>query len=506
MSVEQTIAHLEEAVGEWWTASDPTTRTPGMLRRLPDAGMWEVVLFRGLVDDRDFDETLTLYGATSAGPVTLRSASRWEWGSIMGGSAGAPELFYRENWRAFSLIHGGHFEEDQLWQQLGLDLPYSWDWFSPVMLERNTGVDPLGKDYFEELSCTVDDQRIELWRSTRSTHGRRLRSVEGTGGYRIVSETGFTLTQADHPILALEALHQVLFGKQMTTDTKTLSPLGNDPYSSTVLLIDGHRSSTPALRLALPYFGTGEIDFEQFVPSWIRLHTEADTWPSVAPLGETAGWLQTQVIEAVNAAEALARHLGLESSEANSQEEAILKAIEHLPKNTRDYAAKAMEIKRDTLAERLRLLAQSLGPHSARWLFGDDVRQWAATSAEVRNALSHGYPTMRKLEKDPNTLFAVLSSVRVVQKLAMLRAAGFSNGQIENVELLADTTGESIIRHVNSSLAEEATSFMNEMANGRRGGKLALKARIRRSRIEVTSRERLARAGAPSPGRALGSG
>jgi hypothetical protein len=464
MSAEQTTARLEEAVGEWWSSSDPATRRPGMLRRLSDEGMWEVVLFRGLIGDDDFNETLTIHGDTSAGRVTVRSASRWEWGTTIGGGPETPELFSRENWRAFSIIHGGHYEDDQLWQSLSFDLPYAWDWFSPVQLERNTEFDPLSDNYSEILSCTLDDQQIELWRSIVKTHGRKKRAVEGTSGYRLISSQGFTLAQAERPVLAIEALHHVLFGKRMTTDAKALTAIGDDSHLASALLVYGSRSSPPPLRLKVPYFGTGEIDFESFVPSWIRLHVQAQIWPSIAPQTETAGWLETQVIEAVNAAEALARHLRLESSDPNDKEAAILKAIEDLPTDTKKYAAKALEIKRDTLAARLRLLAQYIGPHSATWLLGEDVHAWSSICAEARNALSHGYPTRQKLERDPRLLFEVISSVRLVQKLAMLRAAGFTNGQVDSIELLADSSEQHVIRHVNAPLAEDALQLHDRNA------------------------------------------
>lgn len=460
MDLKQRAEALNVVPGYWWRPGAIGGRLPGVLRRNTEAGVWTLDVVGTFDPESEEDEVhdaQTLFGDTSGGPVTLRSAS-WT-GSRRSSGVSHGEVSRSETWHAFSVLLGGHFSEEQLWGELVFDLPLTWHWFSPTHLEgAKKDSDPLADDFFEEFSANLaDDLSVTVWRGQTVTYGRDVRERRGTGGYRFSSEQGFTLRQVEQPILAIENLHYLLYGGHTTSAGYALTPFRGEGQGETRAYELGARLPVEAQpRIPEPYFGTEEVDFPQFLPRWIDLHVTADSWPTLGPLPGQRGYLQTEVVEAVNGAEALARSLGLGKSEPTEREQAILDAIQMLPRRTREKAAKALEIARDTLAERLDALALTLGQSSAPWLLGD-VHAWAVTAARVRNALSHGYASKSELEKDPDVLFGVLSSVRVVQQLAMLRAAGFTNGQNgrQSIEMLADTDGRPLVRHNNSALGYE---------------------------------------------------
>lgn len=450
---------LDGAVGYWWNAGSPESKVPGVLRRDKDAGLWGLDIVGRLCSAEEGEDTRpTIYGETFEGLISIQAAFLGHLTTQSGHSTLPPSARRAETWNSFSVTIGGHFQDGQLWGSLSFDLALTWDWFSPTVLEgqREDGRDPLDDDFYEECTADLNGVEVAVWRGGSQNFGRSRRERRGIGGYRFASPQGFTREQLEQPILAVENLHEVLFGAPCTPEGYMLVPLGDDVMTARVFELPARSALIAEPQIPDPYFGTNEVKFSEFIPRWISLHCDADRWPSLGPPPGSGGWLQTQVVEAVNAAEALARHLQLGKSEPSSREQAVLDAVADLPRPTRELATRALEVVRDTLAERLEALALTIGPASAPWLLGS-VRDWATLSGQVRNALSHGYASTRKHESDPLVLSSVLTSVRVVQKLAMVRASGFMNSRTRAPdELLADDVGgASRVRHPNSALAAD---------------------------------------------------
>lgn len=452
---------LDGEVGSWWLSASPDVRMPGVIRRDAERGVWTLTIHGSLLGPagmydgkgqssrrRVQDHDLRVFGVTIVGDVTLPMSWR------MGGRSSGPDR-QREDWQAFTAVLGKHAESEQRWTSTRVELPLVWDWFSPTIFEPRAegSEDSLDSDY-EEVSAYWNGFAVAAWRGTVRTMGRRERGSSGFGGFSLDDDDGFLLEDVEKPMLALQNLHDVLYGEPSTHEVQTLHPVGGSEFEE-VFELPARQAVTAQPQFPDPYFGTAEVDFDSFIPAWISLHVDAEVWPSIGPPPGARSWMQTMVIESVNAAEAFARQLCLGRADPTAREVAVLQAISGLPIKTRRYAEQALSIVRDTLAQRLELLALRLGVSSATWLLGD-VESWATTVAKSRNALSHGFSSREGLENDPQYMSTVLTSLKVVQRLAMLRAAGFDNGQKGvHVELLVDSAGENLIRHPNSQMARE---------------------------------------------------
>ncbi|WP_156415694.1 HEPN domain-containing protein [Terrabacter sp. Soil811] len=460
MDLNARADELDAAPGHWWRSGAPEAKVAGVLRRNAGVGVWTLQVAGTLGGDQgddDIGDAQTLFGETSEGLITMQSASWQSSRQSRGQLEGKPNQ--SEVWHAFTVCLGGHFNENHLWSNLSFELPLTWDWFSPTRLEgARKDVDPLADGFFEEITAELGpDVTASVWRGLSVTSGRDKLERRGKGGYAFTSNKGFTLRQMEQSILAVENLHRLLYGGSTVPAGYALTQSGSEtPGASQAYELPAREPLTASPRIPQPYFGTNEVDLSEFLPRWIDLHVSVDSWPALGPPPGAQGYLQTELVEAVNAAEALARSLKLGKNDPTQREQAILDAVQSLPRRTREKAARALEIARDTLAERLEALALTLGPSSAAWLLGD-VHAWAVRTGQVRNALSHGYASSDRLEKDPDALFAILKSVRVVQQLAMLRAAGFTNGQDAHPSAELLTSAEEGLRlgQRNSALGEQ---------------------------------------------------
>jgi len=452
-----TVEKYEDCVGEWWNADNPSQRWPGALKRDTAIGWWELTLFyegeasgqwvHGVVLSGE-----TFYGATSAGAVTLHAANKSSESSREAAGPLKTVKYTSEVWHAFDAFLGGHVAHDTRWGSIDVDVPLAWEWFSPTVLEPvRGGLDDLR---YESLECDSDGVGVALWRGTSSTTGRKTTSVEGIVGYSFRKEGGITTDEVEQRLLAIENLHHVLFKEPMSADIWRLSSPDGDDAPQQVFKVDGRGATIPKPSLADPYISTDNVDFEVFLPRWINLHLAAKKWPTLAPPPGGAGWVQTQVVESVNAVEALTReHLQLEVP-ASKLESEILSLAPTLGSRARRHLQYLLGIHRTTLDKRLTAAALLLGEASAVWLLGDKMEHWATVVARARNDLAHGLTPRGGLGDNPTVLIAVLQSVRVVQWLAMLRLAGFDNGRgNSDAELLVDSDGHEVIAHRNSALA-----------------------------------------------------
>lgn len=462
MAIAQKLEQLDGAIGSWWLSTSPDVRHPGVIRRDGERGVWTLAVYGSLLGpagmemkggpgcrDQDVgDRGLRIFGVTVVGDVTLPMSSRT-------GQRGGGRDRREEEWQSFTALLGKQAGPEQRWIAMRFELPLVWDWFSPTTHEpREQGhKNPLDGDP-EQLSADWKGFTVVAWRGTEQTLGRRKRGKAGVGGFTLEHQTGFLLEDVEKPMLALQSLHEVLYGEPSTPEGQTLQPVGS-PRWEEVFELPARRAVIAQPAIPDPYFGTGEVDFASFIPAWINLHVEAEVWPSIGSPPGAKSWIQTMVVESVNAAESLARHLRLGRDDPTAREIDILNAISGLPKRTQNYAQRALRIARDTLQQQLETLALTIGPSSATWLLGD-VKSWSAAVAQSRNALSHGFASKMGLERDPQSMWSMLTSLKVVQRLAMLRTAGFANGQTDaDVELLVDSAGSELIRHPNSTLARD---------------------------------------------------
>lgn len=451
------LARYEDCIGAWWRADDPKTRLEGTLARKRRRGWWELRLH---ATDRDPErptpgaiaEGTTWFGETSAGLVTLRQATLGAWESAAGASSANATRHRSERWRAPSATLGVHADTTSPWTAISVAMPHAWSWFSPTQIEPRSR-DVLTEELNESLACTYGELSLTLWRHASVQRGTSGRGITGLAEYVFEGNGGVSVDQIEQPLLALANLHHVLFGESMTADVLRLRRDASLGGSANALHVTARKALTQKLDLAEPYLGTGDVDFETFLPNWIALHCDAAVWPVLEPAGKGA-WLHSQVVEAVSALEAFARQVGRAEHTTTERETRIAAVAANLRSDDRRYLRKLLERDRVSLTQRLTRLANSLGPRSAQWLLGESVESWATVVARARNDIAHGLERPGSLVDNIEALFAILDSARAILQLAMLRAAGFTNASTSTPgELLVDERGRCAIRRRNALLA-----------------------------------------------------
>jgi len=460
MSRREDPARYDGSVGEWWIAGDPESKFPGVLTRDRKRGWWTLKTLRKAGTPPELPHGVVtsggiVYGETSAGPASLLHANVASYATRSEFEKEAWVEYHSDEWHAFEVVLGGHHDATTRWNSIGVELPLAWDWMSPTVLEpRDKRV--LHRELNESLECRYGDLEIALWRSATWSGSKSGEHLVGRAAYVFECVGGLSTDTIDQPLVAIRNLHEVLFGARVRADTLRLSgPFGADPPGS-FAEVSGARRVAPRLSLPDPYLSTGDIDFGDFLPRWIRLHVDSPSWPVFGRPNGSTGWVHTDVLEAISALESLAREHDEMSNPHESEHLLIRGATAHLPRAAKSRVEHLLRFDGPALADRLESVANLIGPASARWLLGEDLRAWANVVARLRNLISHGGRSRSGAEHEPQVVVAVLLAVRVVYQLAMLRLAGFTNRQDgEATELLVDGAGHSVIGHPNSALAHK---------------------------------------------------
>jgi hypothetical protein len=175
-----------------------------------------------------------------------------------------------------------------------------------------------------------------------------------------------------------------------------------------------------------PLFTAKDVDVSTLIPNWLRLARNNPVPLAAAEPQRESGALQSQVVEAVNAAETLHQTLYHKHSDfpfATRVWEA-LQETSSLNGRERRRVRDAVKFIEFSLEARLLQLAQGFGEEPSAWLFNNQVRDWAHVTATVRNALSHGYPTRHHVERDLGALIGVLRLTQAVIRLRLLTETG----------------------------------------------------------------------------------
>lgn len=191
-------------------------------------------------------------------------------------------------------------------------------------------------------------------------------------------------------------------------------------------VIDADAEAEPHADFGLSAFTAQDINAAAVLPRWLPM-AAANPIPLAAAEGrDTAGALQSDVVNVVNAAETLHRRVSEQQTDfpfAQRVKEELLRA-KLLNSHQRARVVSAVELSEVSLEQRLRELVLGLGEQSAVWLLNGQVAAWAKVAATVRNALSHGYSTPHHVEQDDGALIGVLRTTQRVIRLRLLVAAG----------------------------------------------------------------------------------
>lgn len=447
--------HVGAIPGEWWIAGEETDRPlPGALQRDEVRGGWRLDIYGALTDPEALqvhtDPSHTLHGFTSDGAATASGAilEGWQDASPRSGETGSRHTV-SQTWRIHELVVGGHFYPDQLWRCVRFTLPRFSEFFPGEQFPDAGDISST-----ESSPATIEGATIVAWRSSVSSMSRGSDETKWEAGYQISSPVGFTLETVDRWIRALQNLHDVLFGGHGSPPGYELQPIGGFDESFSAWRTVRPFAENKTADSHFPFFDLEDIDFEHFIPAWIYLHTSAPHWPTFGPVPGSTGYLENRFLEAANRVEATSRALFESDDSIPEDEQEILNKIQQSSLNSqqRRRVRHGLKVTRQSLSKSLELAAEysnEILPSPAVV----NVPQWSKAVADARNTLTHGLTPANRESVDPYLLIALEISLRVVQKLAMLRAAGYTRTPLDDTRKVSPMGFDPVsIRQRNSDL------------------------------------------------------
>jgi ApeA N-terminal domain 1 len=448
---------IESRTGVWWTDGDSNRRVPGTLARADD--LWQLDLIGNLPVNNRWTGALsmvpptTIYGSCLGTRYTLR----WAYLAESKGPSlhfGKPqddhdqaEDQYWQRWTGETLLKGGALAEDFLFGAAQFELTGLSSWWPQTGLSRSNkhNREVLDYDWPEQAVANCGDGLVlTIGTNVSESMGIRDRTMTERVIIGATCETGFTLEALEEQVIVpLRGLLAISMKNHTEYFNCQLQPLGLDEHPTYPIhldpeVIDAQAESNP--RNSWPTFTTEDIDIPQFLPAWLKLAKDNALPLAVAEPHTQSGTLQSQVVEAVNAAETLHRTLTGDTAVYPFAEMVmgLLKADGKLNSAQRRSVYSAIKLTEVPLEARLLGLAEGLGEPFCAWFFNGRVRDWARVAATVRNALSHGYPTRHRIEDDTGALIGILEMTRTVIRLRLLCAAGLPSGDPLEVLLAKD--------------------------------------------------------------------
>jgi|GEM_PF-1998368 len=258
--------------------------------------------------------------------------------------------------------------------------------------------------------------------------GARYVALEETVIVFVESSNGMTLSNlAQHVAAPIRSLVAIASKTQVEVSECRLEPInGTDGPSHFRIRVDPEViDEKPPPRSTFPTFLATDVDISTFLPAWIR-NANANPVPvAVAESRSRTGSGPLQVVEVVNAAETLQR-TGNQPNTDSSFAAKVKDELGATALNSRETrkVLHALNITELPLQKRLLDLANGLGGEFCLWFFDGQVDEWAFVASEVRNALSHGYPTKHEIEHDQGTLYGIYNVTLAIIRLRLLVDAG----------------------------------------------------------------------------------
>lgn len=173
-------------------------------------------------------------------------------------------------------------------------------------------------------------------------------------------------------------------------------------------------------RAALFTLGTEGVDFATIVASWLRIHSDFRTTCDMifGMKYVKGGYLQTELITAVAAAESLHSALGLDPpipDEEFAARRDLL--IESTPRHQREWLSQKLGRNEHTLRQRLLDLTGIAYPEIISEMLPNPAA-WAKAAKDERNAVAHGGKGM---SRDVSLLAAIVTTTTAVVLLNLLQ-------------------------------------------------------------------------------------
>lgn len=177
--------------------------------------------------------------------------------------------------------------------------------------------------------------------------------------------------------------------------------------------------------------GVNGIEFDKIVSEWLRIHADFRTTCDMV-FGMKyvkGGYLQTQLITAVAAAESLHAALGFDPPLPNEEfAQRRRQLLEWIQKDQRDWLHQKLDGNEPSLRQRLLDLAQTPYPEIIAELIPNS-EAWAKATKDERNAVAHGGKSMTR---DVSLLNAIVTTTTAVVLLNLLHQLGIPADRVRS--------------------------------------------------------------------------
>lgn len=426
---EPDLNERREWTGQWWFPDDTDDRVPGVLTYEPDDGLtlrliggWEFQrLMRpeggSAVIRGDSEVWPIIHGIGDGKPITLVDCLPLGRQSIITTAAGFSGRPDTQSVRANGALVGGHLgaiehpvfvrgvvtvENLTAWSQRGgIEIHWPRDedgkrLFSggDVHMER---IDPLVADLG---SLTVRLHTLATFPHIQESRGGRVGRVTERTSVEFVSDEPRSL----HDMLdllsgvsdlvslsSLSACSDITVRLFLPADAEAAA--GGSP--GTEILFYEERVLTPDFDAKAANYRDfiltlSDVEFADLMPRWIDVREQFAAARAMI-LGlhyVTEGYLETRVVTAVAAAEAMHRALDLDAPLPKAEFRRLRKAmLEAVPTDRHEWAIARLPRNEPTLRERLRDLAVRPGAFMAEMV--PNPESWARAAVNARNRLAH---------------------------------------------------------------------------------------------------------------------
>lgn len=454
---------FEPVMGSWWRQDVPDLVLSGYLDRADtDRGgyKWRLLVDGDLGDIQPgYETSVTLFGNTAVGPMTLHHAAPTGW-RFEGDSSGKKTM---SRWEALVLMAGDHLPLDHLYRHASFGIPHAVDWLGPSTLNAYVSPQPLpagpGPDGLVTMSSASLPNGLQLHahlvRSESFAPLGRQRRHEWRGLYSLTSESGFTLQQGLDVAYALSQLQSLAFGTYLESYEFRLAPHGSDPHQS-IEVVGPHQPGGQAWRGLGPFFDTSEVDYSSLIAAWLVLRERVPLVDTlIAPQHGADASVQVMLLAQCSALEALAQHYW-ERPGLSESDRQILDALEHggINSKRRSMVENQLRQRRWPLEHKLVTAAALAGDHSSQRLLGS-IPDWAHLVMRLRNSLAHGLQLPAGLGQNVEFVVEAQRSVAAVLQLAVLNHLGYTNRLgSQTGELLWFESG-TVASHVDSDFFDE---------------------------------------------------
>lgn len=454
------LADSHEWSGLWWLPDAPDNRVPGVLRYDREGGTMLSLI--GTFEDRIMTEaspSVTLlhegsrtwgvmHGVAQNREITLLGCVPRHTNRTFGARVKSPDKQIVSAQTALVGVHAAD-EEDALFASVQLSIENLGRWSAAEVFSGFIGA-PEGKRFdgsgsvsakpMESTSILVDGTEFSLGHRRNPSYfdersGRTTARIRDTAYLQVAPPEACSLAEATVAAKSLQdlislATHRaagvIWLRLKLTPDGPGAERHPAERYVEVLYspAVVGERDAK-VIEYHKVFFTCDDIPFEEIVPRWCevrdRLHAATDL--ILALRYAPAQYVESRLLMAAGAAEALHRALGIEERPMPGAEFKKMRAamLELTPEDQRERLKGA--IRNDvTLSDRLRALAARPDQQAVSELV-PDLDRWARRTVKARNDLAHeGNTPNHSIEE----LVAVIEATTGVVILNLLHEIGLS--------------------------------------------------------------------------------